>query len=211
MTDKLKRFATSSAYIDSSMIGGFMLGVLVFAGWIGYETGQLVSPAWLTVSIVAVVLYQITIFWLILQYWEPDRILGIFTSNLICLGLIVMLVELVSGVVLPNHLPVLSVLAHTAGYSVTSFSPGAVAISYAVIALIVGLLAAGLMSWIEKLPLYSLIIKRTGLAKLDLMIDYHLDKFSVWLDVHKYGWLVVPQVLLAIMLVLVVGLAAILM
>lgn len=211
MTKGLRRFTTSSAYIDSGMIGAFILGVAVFALWIALETGQLVSPYWLGISIVSIVIYQLAIFWLILQYWEADRILGIFTSNVLCIGLIIALVEFISGVNLPNRLPVLSVIAHNFGYSMESFSPGAVAFSYAVIALFAGLIALGFMVAIERLSIYRYIVKLFHLDKVDLALDYYLDKLSIWLDEHAYGWLIVPQVLLVTLLTIVVGLAAVLM
>jgi len=134
----LKRFSYSSAYIDSGAIGAFMAGVLGFSVWISLDTSSLVSPLWLATSIVAVVVYQLSIFWLMRQYHEADRVFGIFTSNILCLSLVIFTVELVSGVTLPNQLPVLSPIAHSFGYQVEAFSPGSVALSYAVIAIMVG-------------------------------------------------------------------------
>jgi len=63
----------------------------------------------------------------------------------------------------------------------------------------------------ERLPLYSRMIKLLRLDRLDLLIDYYLDRHSIWLDSHSFGWFALPQILLVAVLAIVVGLAAVLM
>jgi hypothetical protein len=140
----LTRYSWSPAYIDSGVVGAYVIGLVAFAVWIAAITAGVVSPIWLGVSIVAVGIYQIGIFWLIKQYFEADKIFMIFASNILCLGLILTFVETVFGVRLPVNLPILNMFVSYVGLQATSLSPGLVAISYAV----VGMLTGGLVAFV---------------------------------------------------------------
>lgn len=207
---KATRFKTSEAYIDSSMIVAFMLGVAVFAAWIVYETRDVIAPWWLGPSIFTVVIYQMTIFWLIRQYWEVNKILGIFTSNLICLGLILALVSYVTGITLSTDLPVLNIILYLAGIEATSIQPGAVALSYATLALFAGLIAAVIIRLFDRTKAFKRLMQTTGLAKIDLYVDWLLDKYALMMDQGERAWLITPQIALIITILIVVGLAALL-
>ncbi len=204
------RYKKSDAYIDSSQVAGFLFGVIIFAAWIAYATRGVIAPWWLGTSIVVVTLYQMTIFWLIRQYWEPDKILGIFTSNIVCLGLIFALISYVSGVTLPTDLPILNFTLFLAGIEATSIQPGAVALSYAALALWVGLVGAFIVMLVDGSKWFKKLMKLSGLSKLDLMIDWALDKYSLMMDQGDRAWLITPQIALVITLTVVVGLATLL-
>lgn len=204
------RYERSDAYIDSSQIVAFLFGVVVFSSWIAYQTREVISPWWLGVSIVIVTIYQMVIFWLIRQYWEPDKILGIFTSNLMCLGLIFALVSFVTGITLPTDLPILNFTLYLAGIQATSIQPGAVALSYAVLAIWVGLVAMFVFGLVDRTKAFKKIMKVTGLSRVDLHVDWLLDKYSLIMDQGDKAWLITPQAALIVTLTVVVGLAALL-
>lgn len=208
MTKRVKRYKSSSAYIDSGLVGAYALGLAIFAIWIGINTAEHVPAWWLSSSIVAVGLYQVAIFWLVRQYWEADKIFFIFTTNLVCLGLILAGVGLVFDVHLPADLPILSTIIYLQGYEATSFSPGSVALSYSYIGLLTGLVSVFVFSLFEDSRPAKALKRWLHLDKVDLHADWLLDKLSYWLDEKRHPWLILPQILLVVLLVVVVGLAA---
>lgn len=206
---KPTRFKVSSAYIDSGLVTAFLVGVVSFSVWIGYETRAVIPMWWLSPSIIAVVVYQMLIFWLLLQYWEADRVLFIYTSNIVCLGLILGLVSHFWDVTLPLSLPILNLSASMMQvYGLESFDPGAVALSYGAIGLGCGLLLLLSYGFIDRLAFIKNASTSLGLDKIDLRIDVLLDHLSTWIAHGSYGWIVIPQVLLVITVTVVVGLAA---
>lgn len=204
-----KRTPYSTAYIDSTLVVAFLAGLVAFAVWIAWQTAGVINPWWLGGSIIAVGIYQMLIFWVMQQYWEADRILGIFTTNIVCLGLILGLVGVVFGIRLPVDLPILNFTLYLAGIEATSFSPGAVALSYGFIGLIVGIVVALIVATFENSRFIKHLKQLLRLDRLDLRIDLLLDRYSFWMENYsKTAWIVTPTVLLIIVTVLVVGSAA---
>lgn len=201
------RHAWSPAYVDSTMVVLFILGAAIFSFGIAYATRFTISPLWLGPSIMAIVLYQLAILWLIRQYWEVNRIMFIFTTNVICLGLIFGFFEFIFSVRLPTDMPVLNYILHAYGITVTSLSPGVVALSYATVAILSGGIMLLNAVWIERLPGYEKVKRLLRLDTIDLLIDHRLDSYSFWMDRGEKAWLMTPQVLLVATLVVVLGLA----
>jgi len=208
--NRTARHAWSPAYIDSGLIGAYILGVIIFAVWISYITQAVIAPWWLGTSIVAVTLYEMMILWLIRQYWEADKIFAIFTSNIVCLSLVFLIVELVTQVRLPTDLPAFSVLVYLSGIEATSVNPGVVAVSYALIAVFSGLIVMSLYALVDNTAAVTRLKRALMLDKIDLAIDSFLDRYSFWMLNRRYPWFVTPQVLLVLLLAVVVGLAALL-
>lgn len=203
-----KRHASSPAYIDSTMVVLFIFGAAVFAAGIAYATRNTISPLWLGPSIMAIVLYEMVILWLIRQYWEVNRIMFIFMTNIVCLSLIFAFFEFILNVRLPTDMPVLNYILYSYGIQAESVSPGIVAMSYAELALICGLIALFNAVWIERLPGYEWAKRKLRLDALDYVIDRRLDDYSFWMDNGKRAWLITPQILLVITLAVIIGLAA---
>lgn len=203
-----KRYASSPAYVDSTMVVLFIFGAAVFAGGIAYMTRTTISPLWLGPSIMAIVLYEMAILWLLRQYWEINRIMFIFMTNVVCLSLIFMFFEFVMNARLPTSMPILNYILYAHGIKAESVSPGLVAMSYAELALICGLIGLFNAVWIERLPGYEWAKRTLRLDRLDYVIDRRLDDYSFWMDKGNLSWLVTPQILLVITLAVVIGLAA---
>lgn len=200
-----KRHAMSPAYIDSSLVTGYLLGVILFSVWIAAITQNVINPVWLGVATASVAIYQMLIYWLLRQYWEPDKIFFIFTTNIASLSIILLAVGLMTGIQLPADLPVFSVIIWLAGLQATVYDPGLVAVSYALIALITGLLGVFFVALFDDSPVIMKLKKVLGLARLDLLVDKALDKYSFWMDRGSRAWLVTPLVLLILLSVIVVG------
>ncbi len=115
-----------------------------------------------------------------------------------------------SGVTLPTDLPILNFTLFLAGIEATSIQPGAVALSYAVLAIWVGLFFTLIVMLVEGSKPFKKLMKVTGLSKLDLLVDWALDKYSLFMDQGDRAWLITPQIALIITLTVVVGLAALL-
>lgn len=210
ITQTLRRLAKSSAYIDSGLVAGYMLGGALFAGWIAYETRFVINPVWLGGSILVVLMYQLMIYWLLLQYFEVERIMGIFTINIVSLLLIVWLVGAVAQINLPTSLPVLTWVGGVTGQSILSSDPGWVALSYSVIAMLCGIAGTCVMTVIEMVPLAEWAKRRMRLDRADLWIDVTLHRLSGWVALRELAWILFPLSLLSGLLVLVVGGAALL-
>lgn len=208
ITQTLRRFAKSSAYIDSGLVAGYVLAGALFAGWIAYETRFVINPIWLGGSIMVVLLYQLMIYWLLLQYFEVDRIMTIFTLNIVSLLLIVWLVGAVAHINLPTSLPVLTWAGSVTGQSILSSDPGWVALSYSVIAVLCGMAGVTLVALVETLPGVAQLKRKLALDKIDLLIDVLLHRLSGWVSLNASAWVMLPLSLLAGLLVLVVGGAA---
>jgi hypothetical protein len=208
ITQTLRRFAKSSAYIDSGLVAGYVLAGALFAGWIAYETRFVINPIWLGGSIMVVLLYQLMIYWLLLQYFEVDRIMTIFTLNIVSLLLIVWLVGAVAHINLPTSLPVLTWAGSVTGQSILSSDPGWVALSYSVIAVLCGTAGVTLVALVETLPGVAQLKRKLALDKIDLLIDVLLHRLSGWVLLNASAWVMLPLSLLAGLLVLVVGGAA---
>lgn len=205
-----QRLSKSTAYIDSGAVGAYFIGVLAFATFVAVATADVISPWWLSGSIIAVATYQLLIFWLILQAWEINKIFGIFTLNILSLSIVFFLVETVFSVQLPIDLPVLNVIVSAYGLSAESMSPGSVALSYSVLALLVGTIVSGLYSVIDNIKPTMKLKRLLGLDKVDEFIDHTLERFSAFIDVKPFAWVGTPLVLLAVLLVIVVGGASLL-
>lgn len=202
-----KRYKRSSAYIDSGMISAGFIGVLIFAFWIGFETREAIAWWWLSLAIVTITVYQMMIFWLIKQYNEVDKIFGIFISNLLCLSLILILVNVAIDVQLPIGLPTYSIFLYLYGYAAFSTEPGVVALSYGALGLLSGAIVACIYHLVDDTSLATRVKHWLRLDEFDLLIDLALDRFSLWIDTARYSWVVVPQILLVIVLTIVIGLA----
>lgn len=205
---KIRRFAKSSAYIDSGLVVGYALGGALFTVWIAYETRHVINPIWLGGSIAVVLLYQLMIYWLLLQYFEVDRIMTIFAINIASLLLIVWFVGAVAHINLPTILPVLTWIGGVTGQAILSSDPGWVAISYSVLALCCGVAGLFTVSLFEELPGASWLKRKMRLDQVDLWIDTTLHRLSGWVSLDTFAWVLLPMSLLAILLALVVGGAA---
>lgn len=203
-----QRNSYSGAYIDSTLVAAFIIGLVAFAVWIAYETSAVINPWWLGGSIAAIGIYQMLIFWVMRQYWDVHRIFIIFIINIISLGLILGLVGLIFNVRLPVDLPILNVTLYLAGIEATSFSPGAVALSYSVIGILSGSIAAFIAMLVENTRPVVKVKKWLKLDTLDLIIDNKLDDNAFFLENDALFWMAVPTILLVIINVVVVGSAA---
>lgn len=208
MTQTLRRFAKSSAYIDSGLVTGYVLAAAVFAAWIAYETRFVINPVWLGGSIMVVVAYQLMIYWLLLQYFEVDRIMTIFTINIVSLLLIVWLVGVVTHINLPATLPVLTWAGSVTGQTILSSDPGWVALSYSAIAVFCGVIGVVMAGLVEAFPGVAALKQKLALDKADLLVDVLLHRLSGWVSLNASAWVMLPLALLAGLLVLVVGGAA---
>lgn len=203
-----KRKIHSAAHIDSTLVAAFIVGLVTFATWIAWETSGVINPWWLGGSIIALGIYQLMIFWMMSQYWDAHRIFTIFTINIASLGLLLGLIGLVLDIRLPVDLPVLNATLHIAGIEATSFSPGAVALSYTVAGLFVGyifLLIAMLVENTRPIVRLKSVLK---LDRLDHAIDNSLDAHGFWLENSRLFWIGAPMLLLAIVAAIVVGAAS---
>jgi hypothetical protein len=205
-----KRYSESSAYIDSTLVAAFVIGLIAFATWIAFETSSVINPLWLGGSIIAVGIYEMIIYWLMRQYWDVHRIFIIFIINIVSLGLILGLVGIVFDVRLPVDLPVLNFTLYLSGIEATSFSPGAVALSYTVIGLFSGYVVMLIAMLIENTRPAMKIKQWFKLDRLDYIIDTKLDKHSFFLENTSFFWLVAPIILLVALNVVVVGSASLL-
>jgi hypothetical protein len=204
----IRRFARSTAYIDSGLVAGYALGGALFATWIAYETQHVINPIWLGGSIGVVLLYQLMIYWLLLQYFEVDRIMTIFTINIVSLLLIVWFVGAIAHINLPTSLPVLTWIGGVTGQAILSSDPGWVAMSYSVLAVCCGAVGLFVVSLIEELPGTTWLKRKMRLDHVDLWIDTTLHRLSGWVTVNTLAWVLLPMSLLAILLALIVGGAA---
>ena len=205
-----QRYSYSTAYIDSTLVVAFIAGLVAFAVWIAWQTAGVINPWWLGGSIIAVGIYEMIIFWLMRQYWDVHRIFIIFIINVVSLGLILGFVGIVFGVRLPVDLPILNVTYYLAGIEATSFSPGAVALSYTVVGLFSGFIVMLIAIAIEDTRLAKRLKKQLKLDKLDLVIDTKLDDNSFFLENSSMFWVIAPIVLLIVLNVVVVGSASLL-
>jgi hypothetical protein len=204
----MKRFRTSTAYIDSYQAGIYVLFAAFIAGWIAYETRYVINPWWLGGSIIVIFVYILLVLWLLAQFNDADRIFATYTTGIICFGMIVSLVAYVSGVQLPTSLPVLSLYAYFLNSSLTSFDPGMVAISYAFIVGAAALLIAVPFTLLDNTRPVRKMITWFKLDRLDYVIDTTLDQFGYWVDTGKYGWALVLVGMLSVVCLIVVGGAA---
>lgn len=203
-----KRYNYSPAYIDSGIVTAYFTGVIAFAVWIAWQTADVISPVWIALSIVAISSYQMGIFWLLRQYWEIDRIFSIYINNITCLGLYFLAAEYITDVKLPVELPIINLTLYLMGVEATSLSPGAVALSYSLVAIICGAIVAVVIGMFEDSGWMKKVKHTIGLERIDFMIDKVLDKLSFWMDRTSYEWLSIPLVMLVGVLVVVIGLAA---
>ncbi len=205
-----KRHSFSTAYIDSTLVVAFIIGLVAFAVWIAWETANVINPWWLGGSIIAIGIYEMIILWFMRQYWDVHRIFIIFIINIICLGLILSFVGYVFNVRLPVDLPILNVTLYLAGIEATSFSPGSVAISYTVIGLFSGYITMFISMAVENTQPVKKIKKWLKLDQLDLIIDSKLDDNSFLLENSSFFWVIAPIALLVLLNVVVVGTASLL-
>lgn len=205
-----QRYSSSDAYIDSTQVAAFIIGLVAFAIWIAWATAQVINPWWLGGSIIAIGVYEMIILWFMRQYWDVHRIFIIFLMNILSLGLILSLVEVVFNVRLPVDLPILNLTFSLAGIEATSLSPGAVALSYAIIGLISGFISVFIAAVVENTRLAKNIKTWLKLDQLDLAIDTKLDNNSFWLENSSFFWLIAPIALLIALSVVVVGSASLL-
>jgi hypothetical protein len=204
----MKRFRTSSAYIDSFVVAIYIIAAACLAGWIAYETRGVINPWWLGGSVTVIFVYLLIIAWLLGQFHDVDRIFFTYMTGVLCLGMILALVVYISGVQLPTDLPVLSFLAYLAGMQVESFDPGAVAISYAVVVGFGAVIVACPFLFLDNTKPVRFLVKKLKLDHLDYFIDSSLDYLGYRLDTGRNGWLMVLFGLVALVCLVVVGGAA---
>lgn len=208
MAKLLKRARLPDAHIDSTLVAAYALGAAVFAIWIAYMTRNVINPFWLGASIITLALYQVAIFWVMLQSWEIDRIMTIFAINILSLGMIMNLVSYILNVRLPVDLPVYSTLISLAGFEATSASPGAVGLSYAVLAFFAGAIMMFMVSWIENARIVTILKRKLHLDKADLRIDVALEKASGKIEDIPAAWSIAPLSLMVVAMIVVIGGAA---
>ncbi len=205
MSRQRQRSRMPDAHVDSTLVVMFSIGVVLFATWIAYETRNVISPYWLGSSIAVLALYQLAILWMLRQSWEIDRIMTIFSINILSLSTIMNTVSYVLNVSLPTNLPFHSVLIHLAGIEASSTSPGTVALSYTMIAVIVGSVVMVIAGLVEDTKPVCRVKRLLKLDKLDLRIDLALEKVSGRLEDVPAAWLVVPLGLMAVAMIVVIG------
>ena len=205
MARRLKRFRMPGAHIDSTLVVAYAVGVIAFAVSVAYATRGVISPYWLGTTIVALALYQLAIFWVMLQSWEIDRIMTVFVINILSLGIIMSAISYLLNISLPVDLPVLSIMVHLAGIEATSASPGAVGLSYATLAIQVGLLLMIVVSQIENMRYIDRAKKILRLDEVDLRADIALEKISGSLEDVPGTWLIAPLGLMVIAMLVVIG------
>jgi hypothetical protein len=208
---KLKRYASSPAYIDSIKVSVYLAIGLGVALWFAVILRNVINPWWLGGSIAMIFVYQLFIFWLMRQFNDSTRIFVVFIFGLISLGLIASLVAWVTGVRLPTDLPVMAYLYGFYPVYMTTFDPGTVAIYYASFAQIVaGIVSVPLWLLGDSRPVRK-VLRDSWLARIDLVIDVYLDKISFKLDNGQHGWLAVLTGAIVLAVGTVVGAAALLL
>lgn len=201
---KLKRHKTGSAYIDSTLAVGFLLGVLACSIFIASISWRAINPWWLGTAMATVAIYQMMIIWIINQYWDPFRIMGVFLINIAYLAIIIGIVPMIFQVQLPQALPILGGWTQY-GITILLTNPGAVAISYGVLAMYAGGAFMFIFSYIEKIPGVARAKKALRLDVVDLWVDVLLDRFAFWIDTQSRPWFLVPLILLVTLCAIVVG------
>lgn len=200
----MQRYKTSSAYIDSYTAVIYVAVAAALAGWIAFETRDVINPWWLGVSIVTLFVYFGIISWLLNQFHDVNRIFTIYGVGILCLGLIVSLVAYVTGIRLPTDLPILSYFAS----GLESYDPGSVAISYAIIVMLAVFVLSLPLLLLDDTRFMRRLVMVLHLHKLDYIVDRTLDWLGYKLDLGTHSWLVVLFTLLVIVNVIVVGGAA---
>ena len=206
----MKRFKSSPAYIDS-LATGLYIGVgLLIALWFAVILRDIVNPYWLGISIATVFLYLGFMLWLMRQFTSTTRIFIIALFGVVSLGLLCSLVGFITGVRLPNDLPIVQYI-HFFPVQTTTYDPGAVAVFYAFFAHIAATLITIPLLAIRNTKRVRASISKSPVAKVDLFIDVLLDKFSFHIDTASHSWITVFVASLLIVLAVVIGLGAILL
>lgn len=211
---KPKRYAISDAYVDGYRMVSFFLSVAALSCITAVVNAHVINPLWLGGSIFFIIMYCAITIWFMRQIIDVNRIFIIYILSFLCLGSILSIVSMVTEVTLPTDLPVLS-----AGYywfsmspfvagQLTSFDPGAVALSYAFIVGLASILLSEIVNIADSAALMQRVKKKFRMDEADLHSDMLLDKIGFWVSQDSKAWIIAPTALYIAVLLFVVGGAA---